>query len=439
MSARRGCGGAGAWVAAWVLLAAAGAAAAPKEALPEPEPRALEDLLGGPGFWETAPAAFAETGAPYGFRWTSSAQDSARSAYPKLTYLELPVVEAVLWFATNGVREAALSLYNRGDVGVLTRTEFEERLNRAVAQINRAANVRPIAREIRGANRVPKKLMVWNAPALTYTLEWSATSREGQFQGEYVRLTLAPPQKQAALSTGTAAVSAFAMSGKALEKTPEGDVYIKGVPMVDQGPKGYCAVAATERVLRYFGTAVDQHQLAQLANTQQGTSPEALKAALQRISLALRIKFTELEDFSVKDFLKIVDDYNLVARRRDVEPIRLPQWGVIEIGSVFSRMNPEVFKESRLRNAAHVKRFTERVRQQVDKRIPLVWSVMLGLVPEPGLPQVSGGHIRLIIGYNVKTREVLYTDSWGAGHELKRMPLDDAYTITVGLFSIEPR
>jgi hypothetical protein len=46
--------------------------------------------------------------------------------------------------------------------------------------------------------------------------------------------------------------------------------------------------------------------------------------------------------------------------------------------------------------------------------------------------------MRLIIGYNLKTREILYSDSWGAGHELKRMALDDAWAITTGLATVEP-
>jgi hypothetical protein len=37
--------------------------------------------------------------------------------------------------------------------------------------------------------------------------------------------------------------------------------------MVDQGEKGYCVVASVERVLRYYGGTVDQHELAQIANS----------------------------------------------------------------------------------------------------------------------------------------------------------------------------
>ena len=71
--------------------------------------------------------------------------------------------------------------------------------------------------------------------------------------------------------------------------------------------------------------------------------------------------------------------------------------------------------------------------------MPVFWGVTLGLFPERGIPQARGGHMRLIIGYNAKTREILYTDSWGAGHERKRMPEDQAFAITHDAFYLKPR
>ena len=46
--------------------------------------------------------------------------------------------------------------------------------------------------------------------------------------------------------------------------------------------------------------------------------------------------------------------------------------------------------------------------------------------------------MRLIIGYNTKTNEVIFSDSWGQGHELKRMPMVNALTITTGMSVMEP-
>ena len=47
--------------------------------------------------------------------------------------------------------------------------------------------------------------------------------------------------------------------------------------------------------------------------------------------------------------------------------------------------------------------------------------------------------MRLIIGYNRTTSEVIYTDTWGAGHEFKRMDLKDAMSVTTALYTIEPK
>ena len=46
--------------------------------------------------------------------------------------------------------------------------------------------------------------------------------------------------------------------------------------------------------------------------------------------------------------------------------------------------------------------------------------------------------MRLIIGYNEKNDEIIYTDSWGAGHEYKRMKTTDAYSVSMNLITIKP-
>ena len=65
---------------------------------------------------------------------------------------------------------------------------------------------------------------------------------------------------------------------------------------------------------------------------------------------------------------------------------------------------------------------------------------MLGIMPEEKLsPQAQGGHMRLIIGFNNRNREILYTDTWGIGHELKSMPIENAWAITTRTLYLLPR
>ena len=61
---------------------------------------------------------------------------------------------------------------------------------------------------------------------------------------------------------------------------PDGTRIIENVPMVDQGQRGYCAVATTERVMRYYGFEVDQHLMAQLAQSSAAFTDNCVARAL---------------------------------------------------------------------------------------------------------------------------------------------------------------
>ena len=52
--------------------------------------------------------------------------------------------------------------------------------------------------------------------------------------------------------------------------------------------------------------------------------------------------------------------------------------------------------------------------------------------------QTSGGHMRMVIGYNDRGNRLIFSDSWGAGHEFKSMDASEAYRATHGLFSMKP-
>ena len=144
-----------------------------------------------------------------------------------------------------------------------------------------------------------------------------------------------------------------------------------------------------------------------------------------------------VEQFDVKQILNLINDYNRTAKREKAPT--LPDPGhMLDVARIFASMDKGLLKEVRTKNKSEVTRFQADIQKYIDQGVPLLWSVMLGVVKEPEIPQASGGHMRLIIGYNPKKNEIMYTDSWGAGHELKRMAADDAWTMTTGLTVIEP-
>ena len=210
--------------------------------------------------------------------------------------------------------------------------------------------------------------------------------------------------------------------------------------MVDQGQKGYCVVASAERVLRYYGAEVDQHELAQIADSDgsKGTSPDAMFESMKKLTARFGVKTKSLYDWNVADFLKLLDEYNRATKRGKLAPEISLSGPIIDVGKCFDQMNPAIYQEVRLKKTADFGKFQREIQRSIDEGIPLLWSVRLGFVPEKDIPQASGGHMRLIIGYNTATKEIVYSDSWGMGHEQKRLPADEAWTITNGLYSLQP-
>jgi hypothetical protein len=285
----------------------------------------------------------------------------------------------------------------------------------------------------------------WKTDKAHYLLEYSFTkevkTRDIPFRAEFIRLEISPPQKAAGLLTTAtnAQRSKFTGAMHVKRDTATGDVWLGDVPMVDQGQKGYCAVASAERVMRYYGTEVDANELAQIANTESsgGTSPQLMYEAVKKLSSRLKVRVRDLEKSEVRDFLKLQSDYNRAAKKAGATEI--PDMGnVIDVGMMYRLMKGDLLREVRNKNKGDLTRFQREVQTHIDAGVPLLWSVQLGLFPEPGVPQSGGGHMRLIIGYNTQTKELIFSDSWGAGHEKKRMALDDAWSITTGLITIEP-
>ena len=102
-------------------------------------------------------------------------------------------------------------------------------------------------------------------------------------------------------------------------------------------------------------------------------------------------------------------------------------------------METKDVKDMSMRDMSGYAKFLKGIRERTKRGVPLFWNVQLGLCPEAGASEVSGGHTRLIIGYNEEKNEIIYTDTWGSGHEHKYMPDDWAWTITQNVFYLNPR
>jgi len=454
----------------------------------EAEPYEIGEALGDEAFWKSDSVLFVKRHQEQGFKFTSDDRTMADSRREGgVACFGIPVYETRISFgAEGGIDRVELMLFNRGGTErveeiraadgsrmlrlkrvdkTMSREEFLKTLEDVRTKLTPSGAKMPKTKDERTADAgVRQGSQVWPKTSLptVASLLWnySQTGKKTEtFQPGFIRLSVDGPARVAA-AKGKAGASKLSKGARTIVKNvvrdPRGDVFIDGVPMVDQGQKGYCAVATAERVMRYYGLEVDEHEIAEAAGTEAegGTTLKAMKDSVERIGKRYKLATTVLYgDFDHADGTRIanldreVAAYNKAAKRlkkkaitEDVYISRQGNMITYSPSAVDAAMDPEVRKYMKTEGGQKAKftKFKKDVRQYIDAGMPLYWSVELGIYPEEDLPQARGGHMRLIIGYNDKKGEILYTDSWGKGHELKRMPEGWAWTVSRCLMAMKP-
>jgi len=172
-----------------------------------------------------------------------------------------------------------------------------------------------------------------------------------------------------------------------LEKRENGDVVVTDIPMVDQGPKGYCVPATAERAMRYLGIPADMYILANAGQSGfgGGTSVEMLLDGMADQIRSKRRSFDSWQgEMKIKEIAKYIDKgvplmwtlystdgFNDTANKRTKERKDVTDW---------AEWKSKVTTES------------------ASNKLP---------------KDKTTGHVVLIIGYNKNTNEIAFSDSWG--------------------------
>lgn len=428
----------------------------------------LDALIGAAGLWNMTPDQIEAAYKKAGFRWlsktskergmirptwmlveketNSASEDSSprvsiegRESRLRFFNGKVEAEEVNFDFKGDALSMITISVWNKGDADdELNEKRFQQKITELTEALGGKLGVRaqPLGRDTKSAAKAER--VRWETTETMAQLEHSsARSREEGFRAEFIRVRLAPKTRLAVGATAgnTAKVSQADLLAR-VKKEGNGDVYVSGVPMVDQGEKGYCALATSERVMRYYGIECDQHDMAKASGGDAfGTNPEELQDALHKLQNRFKIRVRDLIHWDIKDYLKFTEVYNREARRLGSRPC--PEnyfW------TSFRGLDKDTLREARTKGGGY-DRFVKNVREFTGRGVPLLWGLELGIYPENGepAPQAGGGHMRLILGLNEKTQEIIFSDSWGAGHEMKRMALKDAYVVTKGLYMIEPQ
>lgn len=195
-----------------------------------------------------------------------------------------------------------------------------------------------------------------------------------------------------------------------LEKREGGDVVIGDIPMVDQGPKGYCAPATAERSMRYLGIPADMYILANAGQTGfgGGTNVDMMLTGMAAQIRSKRRSFDSWEsELKIKEIAKYIDKglpimwtlcstkgFNDTANKRTKERKTVTDWAT--------------WREKVTAEAA-----ANSLPKDKDTR-----------------------HIVLIIGYNKDTNEMAFSDSWGDDFKERWITLQEAEQVSDGRFYV---
>ena len=245
-----------------------------------------------------------------------------------ITAYDLPVVESICRFKDGKLTAISIMFYARGDAGDLPKEKFDSLVRISAEAVNQATSTKFTPRGKDPNNAVKADGVIWQTEKAHYLLEFSFTkevkSRGVHFRAEFVRLEITPPVTNSgrAVLIRSAPSPKFSGASHIKRDLATGDVWLGDVPMVDQGQKGYCVVAAAERVMRYYGIALDHQELAQVANSsaEGGASGDAMLSALKKLSARLKVRVREIEKFDIKQLLGLISEYNRAAKRVGIAP-----------------------------------------------------------------------------------------------------------------------
>lgn len=388
-------------------------------------PCSLDPLVDFPACWGMTPDGFEKhfTDKQVKFyKWLTVDKTRAtmtRSRYSnaeiELSLFEgkLRAEEVVADFDQGQLNLVTFSIYNRGDSGSIGNKEFKELYMLCGKAISQQLKVRPSVRKPNKQQGLQTAGYSWNSPRAVALLEHNDGALDSA-KPEFLRLRISRKGAKGGLAAsmtsrrGGASVR-FSSLKQSVEEDKEGNVFVKGLPMVDQGKKGYCVVASVQRLFEYFGIGADMHQIAEIANADptEGTSTLSMAKELDKI------------DYRFKTRLKIIAMQSGQGKLTEV----IVKKGEYYVGKPIDE-----------------RKINKSIRDSIDDGLPLLWSLELGRYPEePNLSeQVSGGHMRLIIGYNDDEQTIIFSDSWGAGHEFKKMKMSHVYKASSGLFALKP-
>lgn len=230
---------------------------------------------------------------------------------------------------------------------------------------------------------------------------------------EYVAVRVVPPGEPDA-GGDAARVSDTELKEKLkarVERRPNGDVILRDLPMVDQGPKGFCVPATMERMLRYLGIPADMYLLAVAANTQPGGGT-TIRDVLFAVDGTVRRHRRKISSESARP------DLDRVAKW--IESGLPILWGINTSDAIDEHITAHTARRAEVADWAA---WGESLKAQRRDARSLARSG-------------DSGHVCLITGFNRATGEIALSDSWGPHSAERWITVEEAAAISQGEMAV---
>lgn len=225
-------------------------------------------------------------------------------------------------------------------------------------------------------------------------------------RGEYVALRILPVEM--ADAQGRSRISDNELKERVLarvERRANGDVVLQDMPMVNQGPKGYCVPATWERVMRYMAVPADMYVLAMAGSTAMGGGTD-VNAIANGARTAIVSGGRRFEAVNGKVSVRTAQQYINHG---------LPlMWTMYSTDAL---------------NAA----LKDRREARASTADPVAWRKSLDPVRKSAKKIAidhSRAHMCMIIGYNDKTGELAVSDSWGPAFAERWITEEEAVAVS---------
>ncbi|HAV12533.1 MAG TPA: hypothetical protein DCX06_03400 [Opitutae bacterium] len=252
-----------------------------------------------------------------------------------------------------------------------------------------------------GAGRGIKQLIQrWDWKGHAFLL----ASQDGEYVNLKIMTTAAADNKGRGEKLSDAALRS--LTTEKLIQRDNGDVVVGDIPMVNQGPKGYCVPATFERYLRYMQIPADMYILAMAGQTQVGGGTylnEIIDSISGYISSQSRSMKEYQEPIKIRTVQKYIDK------------------GLPIIWTMFSSSAYNKYSNQRTIDRQQVtdwESWEKRVKSEAR-------SLELNR-------DILAGHACLIIGYNKETDEIAVSDSWGPTYRERWISVEQAEQVSQG-------